>query len=122
MPRQFKTEDYEQALDTSVRLRDVSPSDHLAYFVADIVAQLDLAAFYARYVGRGESTPGVVIGLLGFQPETAAPTGARLRLPRNRQEQARFGLLLQPKRACSCWFVQQPPAYLLFSLFSPTGC
>ena len=53
MPRHFKTVDYDAALETSVRLRDVLPPTHLARYVADLVAQLDLAAFYARYAPRG---------------------------------------------------------------------
>ncbi len=53
MPRRFKTVDYTAALDTSVRLRDCLPPAHLARFVADLVAQLDVSAFYARYAPRG---------------------------------------------------------------------
>ncbi len=47
MARSFKTVDYAAALDTSVRLRDCLPPDHLACFVADIITQLDLAPFYS---------------------------------------------------------------------------
>lgn len=68
MPRQFKTVDYETALDQNVRLRDVLPPDHLARFVADLVAQLDLADFYARYAQRGGSPydPKVLLSLLFY--------------------------------------------------------
>jgi len=38
MPRQFRTVDYEATLDSTVRLRDLLPDDHLARFVADLVA------------------------------------------------------------------------------------
>ena len=48
MSRQFKPLDYEATLDTSVRLGDCLPPDHLARFLVDIVAQLDLKRLYAR--------------------------------------------------------------------------
>jgi transposase len=68
MTRQFKSVDYETALDQSVRLRDVLPPDHLARFVADLVAQLDLAGFYARYAQRGGTPydPKVLLSLLFY--------------------------------------------------------
>jgi transposase len=66
MPRPFKTVDYAAALDTSVRLRDCLPPTHLACFVADLVSQLDLSAFYARYAPRGgvAYAPEVLLSLL----------------------------------------------------------
>jgi hypothetical protein len=53
MKRTFKTVDYDQALDLTVRLGDCLPPDHLARFVVDSVALLDLSALYARYGPRG---------------------------------------------------------------------
>jgi len=66
MPRPFKTVDYDAALDTSVRLRDCLPPTHLACFVADLVSQLDLTTFYARYAPRGgvAYAPEVLLSLL----------------------------------------------------------
>ena len=66
MSRTFKTVDYTQALDLTVRLGDCLPPDHLARFVVDSVAQLDLSALYARYGSRGgePSAPEVLLGLL----------------------------------------------------------
>ena len=66
MKRTFKTVDYAQALDLTVRLGDCLPSDHLARFVVDSVAQLDLSALYARYGTRGGEpyAPEVLLGLL----------------------------------------------------------
>ncbi len=57
MSRTFKTVDYEAALDLTVRLGDCLPPDHLARFVVDSVALLDLSALYARYGRRGPSPP-----------------------------------------------------------------
>jgi len=53
MSRTFKTVNYEQALDLTVRLGDCLPPEHLARFVVDSVTQLDLTALYARYGTRG---------------------------------------------------------------------
>src|SRR2546421_296306 len=66
MSRTFKTVDYDQALDLTVRLGDCLPPDHLARFVVDSVAQLDLSALYARYGTRGGEpyAPEVLLGLL----------------------------------------------------------
>jgi transposase len=66
MKRTFKTVDYDQALDLTVRLGDCLPPDHLARFVVDSVAQLDLSALYAHYGQRGGEpyAPEVLLGLL----------------------------------------------------------
>jgi transposase len=68
MSRQFKTVDYEATLETSVRLGDCLPPDHLARFVVDIVAQLDLKDLYARYGKRGGApyAPEILLGLLFY--------------------------------------------------------
>ena len=68
MTRSFKTVDYEATLDATIRLRDCVPETHLARFVADLVAQLDLSAFYARYGTRGGSpyAPAVLLSLLFY--------------------------------------------------------
>src|SRR5579884_2721637 len=66
MSRTFKKVDYAQALDLTVRLGDCLPPDHLARFVVDSVALLDLSALYARYGARGGElyAPKVLLGLL----------------------------------------------------------
>jgi transposase len=68
MSRQFKTVDYEATLDTSVRLGDCLPPEHLARFVVDLLAQLDLKALYARYGNRGGApyAPEILLGLLFY--------------------------------------------------------
>jgi hypothetical protein len=57
---------YAQALDLTVRLGDCLPPDHLARFVVDSVAQLDLAKLYVKYGPRGGEpyAPEVLLGLL----------------------------------------------------------
>jgi len=66
MSRTFKTVDYEAARDLTVRLGDCLPPEHLACFVVDSVALLDLAALYARYGSRGGEpyAPEVLLALL----------------------------------------------------------
>src|SRR5437016_1322207 len=66
MSRKFKKVDYDQALDLTVRLGDCLPPDHLARFVVDSVAQLDLWALSAHYGPRGGEpyAPEVLLGLL----------------------------------------------------------
>jgi transposase len=66
MSRTFKKVDYAQALDLTIRLGDCLPPDHLARFVVDSVALLDLSALYAHYGSRGGEpyAPEVLLGLL----------------------------------------------------------
>ena len=66
MSRSFKTADYDATLEVTVRLGDCLPPDHLARFVVDTIAQLDLAAIYARYRARGGQpyAPEILLGLL----------------------------------------------------------
>jgi transposase len=68
MSRTFKTVDYAQALDLTVRLGDCLPPDHLARFVVDSVALLDLSALYAHYGSRGGEpyAPEVLLGLFFY--------------------------------------------------------
>ncbi len=65
MSRTFKTVDYEAALDLTVRLGDCLPPEHLARFVVDSVALLDLSALYAHYGSRG-GEPYASEGLLAL--------------------------------------------------------
>jgi transposase len=57
---------YDQALDLTVRLGDCLPPDHLARFVVDSVAQLDLTSLYAHYGPRGGEpyAPEMLLSLL----------------------------------------------------------
>jgi transposase len=66
MSRSFKTADYDATLDVTVRLGDCLPPDHLARFVVDTIAQLDLSAIYTRYGTRGGQpyAPEILLALL----------------------------------------------------------
>jgi transposase len=68
MTRKFKTVDYEAALDQTVSLREALPANHLARFVVELVAQLDLTSIYERYGARGGEAyaPAVLLALLFY--------------------------------------------------------
>ena len=68
MVRKFKTADYEKTLDLQITLRDVLPPDHMARFVVDVVAQLDLSLIYKKYRDQGAPpyAPEVMLGLLFY--------------------------------------------------------
>jgi transposase len=73
MSRKFKTVDYEAALDQTVSLREALPANHLARFIVELVAQLDLARIYERYGARGGEAyaPEVLLALLFYGYATA---------------------------------------------------
>ena len=66
MTRKFKTADYEKTLNLQISLRDVLPPDHLARFIVDMIAQLDLSIIYNQYSDQGAPpyAPEVLLGLL----------------------------------------------------------
>jgi transposase len=68
MTRKFKTVDYEAALEQTISLREALPVSHLARFVVDVVAELDLALIYERYGLRGGEAyaPEVLLALLFY--------------------------------------------------------
>ena len=68
MTRKFKTPNYEETLDLQISLRDVLRPDHLARFIVDVVAQLDLSEIYQQYSEQGAPAyaPEVLLGLLFY--------------------------------------------------------
>jgi transposase len=68
MTRKFKTADYEKTLALQITLSDVLPPDHLARFIVDVVAQLDLQPIYKKYSDQGAPpyAPEVLLGLLFY--------------------------------------------------------
>jgi transposase len=68
MTRQFKTPDYEATLNQTITLRDALPLNHLARFVVDVIAQLDLSQIYAGYaaVGGMAIAPEILLGLVFY--------------------------------------------------------
>ncbi len=68
MSRKFRTANYEEMLNLSVKLGEVLPPNHLARFVVDILAQLDLEPIYRRYsvLGGEAIAPEILLGLLFY--------------------------------------------------------
>lgn len=68
MTRKFKRPDYEATLNQTITLGEALPPTHLARFVVDIVAQLDLSCIYAHYaaVGGEAIAPEILLALLFF--------------------------------------------------------
>jgi transposase len=66
--RRFITVDYDQALDLTVTLRECLPPSHLACFIVDVIAQLDLRGIYLHYGPRGGQAyaPEILLGLLFY--------------------------------------------------------
>lgn len=66
--RRFIIVDYEAALDCTVSLRECLPPDHLARFVVEVIAQLDLRCIYSCYGSRGGKAyaPEILLGLLFY--------------------------------------------------------
>ena len=80
MTRKFKTADYDAALDLQVSVREVLPANHLARFVVEVVAQLDLSRLYARYSTRGGEpfAPEILLGLLFYGYATGVLSSRRI--------------------------------------------
>ena len=68
MTRKFKTADYNATLNLTIRLEEALPPNHLARFIVDVIAQLDLRQIYARYapVGGEPIAPEILLGLLFY--------------------------------------------------------
>ncbi len=68
MPQNFIECDREQELLLPPNMRDWLPDDHLAWFVADAVEEMDLKAFYCAYRqdgwGRAAFEPKIMVALL----------------------------------------------------------
>jgi transposase len=70
MPQNFIACDREQVLLLPPDLKDWLAEDHLAWFVLDAVAEMDLSAFYGAYRadghGRAAHDPAMMVALLFY--------------------------------------------------------
>jgi transposase len=68
MSRKFKVPNYEETLNQTIRLAEALPPQHLARFVVDIIAQLDLSKIYEHYAPQGGEAiaPEILLGLLFY--------------------------------------------------------
>lgn len=80
MTRLFKTPDYEKTLDLTVSLRECLPPDHLARFIVDVIARLDLSKLYGHYAARGGMpyAPEILLGLLCYGYATGVFSSRKL--------------------------------------------
>ena len=68
MSRKFRIANYEDTLNQTIRLGDALPADHLARFIVDIVAQLDLSKIDEQYAPKGGEAiaPEILLGMLFY--------------------------------------------------------
>jgi transposase len=66
--QKIRTANYEETLNQTIRLAEALPPQHLARFVVDIIAQLDLSRIYERYAPTGGEAiaPEILLGLLFY--------------------------------------------------------
>jgi transposase len=80
MTRRYITADYEEVLDSKIRLGDVLPASHLARFVVSIIGQLDLQPIYDGYSEKGgvAYAPEMLLGLLIYGYATGVFSSRKL--------------------------------------------
>ena len=68
MSRKFTKPDYTATPNVQISLGEAIPANHLARFVVDIVAELDISTIYSRYAVRGGEAiaPEVLLALLFY--------------------------------------------------------
>ena len=80
MSRKFKNPDYEATLKQTISLSEALPTNHLARFVVDVIAQLDLSVIYQRYAPSGGEAiaPEILLGLLFYGYATGVFSSRKL--------------------------------------------
>ena len=82
MSKTFRPYDPEQQLLLPAALQEWLPEDHLAYFISDVVDQLDLSAFTARYQaeqrGGPPYHPRMMVKVLLYGYCTGVPSSRRM--------------------------------------------
>jgi transposase len=82
MPQNFIESRREQGFLLPPDVRDWLPADHLAWFVIDAVASMDLSAFYAAYRadghGRAAYEPSVMVTLVLFSVATGVRSSRQI--------------------------------------------
>ena len=64
MSKTFRPYDPDQQLLLPAALQEWLPSDHLAYFISDVVGQMDLSAITRRYQGEERGGPPYHPGMM----------------------------------------------------------
>jgi transposase len=110
MARKFKTVDYEQSGQQTLRIDDCLPADHLARFIVAIIEILDLSVFYAYYatIGGEPIDPKVLLGLILYGYATGVFSSRKI-------EKATYEVIpfrfvaggLHPDHSTIAWFRKQ---------------
>jgi len=68
MARKFKTVDYEETLEMTLKVGTVLPEDHLVHFIVFVIAELDLSEIYKKYgsMGAPPYAPEILLALLFY--------------------------------------------------------
>ena len=87
MSNKFTTVDHVATLNSTIRLGDCLPADHLAVFIVELMDQLDLKALYERYSPKGGRAydPKMLLGLLFYAYSTGIFCSRRLVLNDNKK-------------------------------------
>ena len=80
MARQFTTVDYAATLRQTVTIEACLAPNHLARFIVDIIARLDLSPIYATYapIGGAPLAPEILLGLLFYGYATGVFSSRKL--------------------------------------------
>lgn len=109
MPTTFRPYAPDQDLLLPVSLRDWLPEDHVAYFISEVVEELDLSAFYAPYQGDGRRKmpyePSMMLKVLIYA--YVSGTFSSRKIARKLEEDVAFRVLAAgnfPKHRTICEF------------------
>jgi len=120
MARKFKTVDYEQSGQQTLRIDDCLPANHLARFIVGIIEMLDLKVFYAYYatIGGEPIDPKVLLGLILYGYATGVFSSRKI-------ENATYEVIpfrfiaggLHPDHSTIAWFRKQflPEIIVIFA-------
>jgi transposase len=110
MTRKFKTVDYEQSGQQTLRIDDCLAANHLARFIVGIIEMLDLKVFYAYYatIGGEPIDPKVLLGLILYGYATGVFSSRKI-------ENATYEVIpfrfiaggLHPDHSTIAWFRKQ---------------
>jgi transposase len=120
MARKFKTVDYEQSGQQTLRIDDCLPANHLARFIVGIIEMLDLGVFYAYYAAAGGEPidPKVLLGLIVYGYATGVFSSRKIENATYEVIPFRFiGGGLHPDHSTIAWFRKQflPEIIVIFA-------
>jgi len=120
MARKFKTVDYEQSGQQTLRIDDCLPANHLARFIVGIIEMLDLGVFYAYYAAMGGEPidPKVLLGLILYGYATGVFSSRKIENATYEAIPFRFiAGGLHPDHSTIAWFRKQflPEIIVIFA-------